>query len=408
MHLASDALKKRGHSVCLLHGQGATCNSATAYDGVISLPELFDFRSKLDPPGLPAAERRLDGWMRDQGIHLVHMHYPPRMSVVSRLNERHVVVLTAHAPVCPNGLRYLWKQRHPCSQKAGPTCLLEGFARSGCGRHPDGSSYSVLTFARKTVEDHVFRKTMSRLSRIVAPSRWAREQLVQDGVPADRIRVVHPPIVPFEENLSPVPAPAQGPPVVLFAGQLSVPKGAEDLVEASSLIRTPHRIWFVGDGTARIHLECLVRERRLGEQILFLGNRSPADLWHFRLQSQVAVVPSLLPETFCMVGPEAMQAGLPVVAYGAGGVSEWLEHGVTGRFVPPGDVGGLARALEHLLTHPSEARAMGEIGRLHSTRFSPSCHADRMAVVYAESVSAFERQRGGVMLEDAPRKLAAV
>jgi len=77
----------------------------------------------------------------------------------------------------------------------------------------------------------------------------------------------------------------------------------------------------------------------------------------------IVVAPSVAPEGFGQVVAEAMMAARPVVASSAGGPSEILEDGVTGRLVKPGDAGALAQAIGDLLDDPGEARAMGRRGR---------------------------------------------
>jgi glycosyltransferase involved in cell wall biosynthesis len=63
---------------------------------------------------------------------------------------------------------------------------------------------------------------------------------------------------------------------------------------------------------------------------------------------------------------EAMAAGLPVVSTRLAGIPEMVVEGETGFLVPPGDAGALAEALQSLLAHPAQARAMGSEGRRHA------------------------------------------
>lgn len=60
---------------------------------------------------------------------------------------------------------------------------------------------------------------------------------------------------------------------------------------------------------------------------------------------------------------EAMMAGKAIIATAAGGPTEMIEDGVSGRLIPPGDAPALARALDDLLTYPDEARSMGRHAR---------------------------------------------
>lgn len=73
-----------------------------------------------------------------------------------------------------------------------------------------------------------------------------------------------------------------------------------------------------------------------------------------------------------------MARGIPVVGFAVGGVTEWLEDGVNGIAVPPGDVDGLAAGIGRLLADPALAAKMGEAGRRSVERFRPELFAERI------------------------------
>ena len=60
---------------------------------------------------------------------------------------------------------------------------------------------------------------------------------------------------------------------------------------------------------------------------------------------------------------EAMASGRPVVMTANPGIDDYIEHGVTGLLVPPGDVDAFTDALVSLLADPQRAREMGRAGR---------------------------------------------
>src|SRR5581483_7594610 len=72
---------------------------------------------------------------------------------------------------------------------------------------------------------------------------------------------------------------------------------------------------------------------------------------------------SVWPEPFGAAGLEAMRFGLPVVAFDAGGIREWLINGYNGFLVPWMDRENFASRVEQLLRDKSLAREMGEHGR---------------------------------------------
>jgi glycosyltransferase involved in cell wall biosynthesis len=60
---------------------------------------------------------------------------------------------------------------------------------------------------------------------------------------------------------------------------------------------------------------------------------------------------------------EAMAMGKAVIATASPGIAEYVEDGVTGRVVPPGDAAALARAVEDLWAQPGLCDAMGRRNR---------------------------------------------
>jgi glycosyltransferase involved in cell wall biosynthesis len=71
-------------------------------------------------------------------------------------------------------------------------------------------------------------------------------------------------------------------------------------------------------------------------------------------EADLLVVPSLWPEPFGLIGPEAGRFGVPAAAFDVGGISEWLHDGVNGALAPgnPPTARGLADAIVRCLRDP--------------------------------------------------------
>jgi len=199
----------------------------------------------------------------------------------------------------------------------------------------------------------------------VAPSRL---RLVYEGVP-DRT-----PAPGGAEALAALGVPA-GAPVVGNVAALTGHKDHATLVEAMALLRprAPEaRLVIAGEGELRPALEAQVRERGLGDRVIFAGFRRDLDrllpaFSIFCLSSRLeGLGTSLL---------DAMAFGLPVVATAAGGIPEAVEDGVTGRLAPPRDPAALAEALAELLRDEERRRIFGAAGR---RRFLERFTADHM------------------------------
>src|SRR5205807_3831612 len=119
----------------------------------------------------------------------------------------------------------------------------------------------------------------------------------------------------------------------------------------------------LGDGNHRSQCEHLCRKLGLDNRVRFPGFVLPHELAQYYRRCSVAAVSSVWPEPFGMVGPDAMRYGVPVVAFDAGGIREWLQDGENGFLVPWMDRAQFAERIQQLLTDKALARKMGERGR---------------------------------------------
>ena len=74
-------------------------------------------------------------------------------------------------------------------------------------------------------------------------------------------------------------------------------------------------------------------------------------------------------EPFGRAIAEAQGAGLPVVAFDSGGVSEIVQNGETGFLIPYGDINGFADAMYNFIKQPMLIKIMGQKGSERAKRF---------------------------------------
>jgi glycosyltransferase involved in cell wall biosynthesis len=96
-------------------------------------------------------------------------------------------------------------------------------------------------------------------------------------------------------------------------------------------------------------------------------------------------IPSLWPEPYGRLGPEAFIHGRPAVAFAVGGIPEWLEHGRSGYLVPPGDKAQLADSLRLLLASPDLRLKMGQYARQRAVSvWDAQAHTKRLLSVFEQ------------------------
>jgi glycosyltransferase involved in cell wall biosynthesis len=137
----------------------------------------------------------------------------------------------------------------------------------------------------------------------------------------------------------------QHPPRGIVVANLTPTKGHRVLLQALALLSEPPTFTFVGSGSEKESLVKILKESGLEEVVSIVeGVTDPGDLLS---AAQFFVLPSPsegLPNAVL----EAMAAGLPAIAFRVGGIPEIIDDGKNGVLVEPGDVPGLARAIERV------------------------------------------------------------
>lgn len=147
--------------------------------------------------------------------------------------------------------------------------------------------------------------------------------------------------------------------IVLFVGRLVYEKGVHVLVNAVSKVleKTNAKFIIVGNGYMRDQLSNIVRNKGLAHKVLFTGFVDNDTLRKLQKCADVSVVPSLF-EPFGIVAVEAMAAKSPVVVSDTGGLSEIVEHDVTGVKVYPENPDSLAWGINRVLTDETYANGI--------------------------------------------------
>lgn len=223
---------------------------------------------------------------------------------------------------------------------------------------------------------------------IIAISEAVAAQLVAEGVERWQIRVV-PSGIEWEEFARASGAPVRlelglgGRPVVGMVARLVPEKAPADFLKAAALVRQelPEAAFLlVGEGPLEPALRELAGRLGLQDSVYFLGYRR--DIPAVTAALDVAVLTSRR-EGLGLVLLEAMAAAKPVVATAVGGITEVVEHGVTGLLVPPGRPDEVAAAVLRLLRHKELAAKLGRAGQaLVARRFSLASMAQGTAEVY--------------------------
>jgi glycosyltransferase involved in cell wall biosynthesis len=220
----------------------------------------------------------------------------------------------------------------------------------------------------------------SQLSAVVGVSRYILDRLTGEGYFKHiRQEVIH--------NTKTIPD-ATGPRKAAvrervtfgYIGALNPPKGIEWLIEQFRARGHGAKLLIAGEGSEQFKAK--LRMLCGNSDVEFLGYVNSST---FYSQIDVAVVPSIWPDTFPGVAYEACAHHVPVIASGVGGLPEIISDGVNGVLCDPKNESSLGDAIEKILAD----RAMREtLSRNARASVEELLEPDRMITAYEALYSA--------------------
>jgi glycosyltransferase involved in cell wall biosynthesis len=286
-----------------------------------------------------------------------------------------VHVLHDYKAVCPN--YRLYRGGAPCTE-----CLNGSYFQVARHRCLEGSRWRSVAAA---VEGYAAtgRQLYHRVDRLIAPSAFLRDRVVEGGLPRERISVLPNPVAAAPE---PSAAPAD-PPYFVYAGRLVAEKGLDVLLDAARALPPRTRIRIIGGGRLAGRLGERVRLERLPVDLL--GAQPPPVVAAQIRGAVAALLPALWWENCPMAVLEAAAQGVPVVACAVGGIPELVHSGDNGLLVPPNDPTALTDAMRELLDDPALVRRLGVAGwRRVRDRHDPQDYGRKLTSVFDEVIAA--------------------
>jgi glycosyltransferase involved in cell wall biosynthesis len=228
---------------------------------------------------------------------------------------------------------------------------------------------------KPSIFDHVRYRIDIFLSRwnrfLVVVSEAIREQLINQDIPASKIRVIENgvDINKFKPNFQigldvrkelGIPEEAK---VVGIIGRI-VPLKNHDLFlrSAEKISKNRKDVYFliVGDGPLLSSIRNYAKSLGLSNRVIFTG-------WYTDIER---IIPALDMLVLCsqveghnIVVLEAMACGKPVIGTDVRGIHTMVKHGENGMLVPVDNSTALAKAILYLIENPQVAERMGNTAR---------------------------------------------
>lgn len=264
---------------------------------------------------------------------LIHFHNLYPLLGPGAISEAHslkcATVHTLHnfRLSCLNGLHY---RKQAICELCRPTRFLPG-VRHACYRA--SRLQSVLTAQAASAQWRAYQKS-DRPTLLFALTAFARDKYVEYGADPGRIVVKPNSVLPHQEHVADSSGQRTG---AIVAGRLTQEKGIIQLMNAWSERLPPLTV--IGDGP--LASEAAVR---VGQNVIYLGRLSHADVRLQLRKARVLALPSLCYEAMPLIVLEALSEGLPVVAFSGGALDSMELPSTAGACAARGDFEALARA----------------------------------------------------------------
>jgi glycosyltransferase involved in cell wall biosynthesis len=365
------ALAARGHTVALVHEQPGAEDRALIGDA--SMPSWCVHGQ---PEHLAESLR---AWHPD--VIWAHVVHDPAMELALQGVAPAVLFAHGYYGTCISGLKTHQSVPKPCGRPLGPGCLLHYYPHRCGGLSPVTMLRDYRTQSRR-------RELLGGYRAIMTASAHMREEYLRHGLPP--ALVLAPPFfAPVVEDILadgvlPTTRPRDdGRMRLLFTGRMDALKGGALLL--SCLLTVRHRLGtrlsvvFAGEGPERDTWEHQAKILMRADPLLtisFPGWQRGEALQQLWRESDLLVVPSVWPEPFGLVGPEAGAFGLPVAAFDVGGIREWLSDGVNGHLAPGDrpDAVRLTDAIVRCLEEPDHHSALRAGASRMARRFRLAPH----------------------------------
>jgi glycogen(starch) synthase len=205
--------------------------------------------------------------------------------------------------------------------------------------------------------------------QIIVCSDYMQQELVSTfEIPDHKIVIIPNGIEPSKKKIERLPEiflDCTNKKLIFSIGRIVKEKGFETIIEAASIVKEKRLdVFFViaGKGPMLNHYRQQIQDRKLEEQISFIGYITDDEKNTLMFTSDMNVFPSLY-EPFGIVALESMVQGKPTIVSNVGGLRGIVKHMVSGLLMEPGNAENLLEQICFLLENPKIAQEIGEKGQ---------------------------------------------
>lgn len=221
----------------------------------------------------------------------------------------------------------------------------------------------------------------------IALTEFARQKMIDGGLPADRIRVKPNFVLPDPGTRLTDPRERDGE-YALFVGRLVQAKGVLSMMKAWKQMPRHVPLMIAGDGPCREQIESELKDGKL-PSVTYLGRLSRPDTLATMKKARFLIFPSEWYEGFPVTIAESFACGIPVICSRLGSMQEIVTDGLTGVHFQAGDAEDLAKKVQWAWEHPDEMEAMGRLARREfETKYTAARNIEMLEEIYQFAIAA--------------------
>ena len=212
--------------------------------------------------------------------------------------------------------------------------------------------FNYPLYVQKHIADLQMVNTIS--TNMFVLSQWYRQLLVANGLDAEKIIVLPPPIAtPTVAEMQPLALEPGKPVNFVYAGRIAAIKGLDIAIDA--LVALQNNQWkldIYGEVFDEVYYNICLQKAANHPNIHWKGGLAHNMLLERLPQYHALLFPSVVQETMGLIILEAMAAGLAVIGSSIWSVQELTNNGRGGFLFEPGNTRALTTLLSQILEQP--------------------------------------------------------
>jgi glycosyltransferase involved in cell wall biosynthesis len=251
-------------------------------------------------------------------VHIHNIYHQMSPVILFEIKKRKIpIVMTVHdyKLISPNhGLFLNGKIYNRCREGKYYRCFFDKAVKNSYAK-------SFLAMLEAYWHGSILKTFEKNVDFYIAPSRFAKRILVEDGLPEEKI-IVLPHFISKNKIKDEMKIDES---YALYFGRLTREKGVQELIKIFNTI-DGMRLYLAGETENNL-------KRKENNRIKYLGYLDQEQLTAYIKNSRCVVSGSKLPETFGLTALEAIANGKPFLGYRSGAFPEIIENGVNGLLV---------------------------------------------------------------------------